>query len=109
MPPLPKKKDYTHVFAAFGVGFGTRSGSEAVAEECPWCHGGRCYVNADTGLYHCKQCQESGNVTDYLTWAHGECLKATTDDHYRELKERRGIPLQTLKRHGLAYDALLNG
>lgn len=104
-PPPRPKNDYTRVFAAFGVGFAQRTGAEVVAEECPWCAGDRCYVNADTGLYDCKKCRQKGNVTTYLTWVHGEYLKATTDDHYRELKERRGISLQTLKRHGLAYDA----
>ncbi len=99
-----REHDYTKVFSEFGVDFTVNGSAEAVADECPWCGKDRFYLNVTTGQYHCKHCGEKGNVTTYLTWAHRECLARTTDDHYRQLKDKRGIPLQTLKRHGLAYD-----
>jgi hypothetical protein len=97
--------DYTRAFAEFGTVLGPPSGSgEAVADECPWCFKDKFHVNVRSGLYHCKRCQESGNVTTYLTAKHAGYLEVTTDDHYHALRDKRGIALQTLKRHGLAYD-----
>ena len=32
-------------------------------------------------------------------------LKQTTDADYHRLRDKRGLPLQTLKRHGLAFNA----
>jgi hypothetical protein len=100
--------DYRKLFEALGVGFGpTLSGNQAIATECPFCNGEKFYLNVATGQWDCKsgKCQQSGNVATFLTWIHGERLKQTTDDQYRRLKEKRGgIALQSLKRHGLAYD-----
>jgi hypothetical protein len=97
--------DYSSVLEAFGVEFHeTGSGAEVVADDCPFCGTDRCYLNTATGLYHCKKCEAAGNVTTYLTWVHGQYLKATTPAHYSALGAARGIAPQTLRAHGLAYD-----
>lgn len=101
-----KTRDYGKAFATFGVALNpVGGGDEAIAEACPWCGGAKLYVNTATGLFHCKSgsCGVSGNVTDFLTRVHGEALAATADDDYRALKAKRGIGLQALKRHGLAF------
>lgn len=100
-----KHHDYSKVFAQFGVTFGQPTGSgEVCAEECPFCGKDKFHVNVGTGKYHCKHCQEGGNVTTFLTWQHGRLLEATTKDHYLTLKAKRGIASQTLRSHELAYD-----
>jgi hypothetical protein len=97
-------KDYTKVFGVFGVSFGHRSGGEAKADECPWCGKDKFYLNVTTSQYHCKHCETSGNLTTYLTWVHAKYLEQTTTEEYAALKRKRGgIPVQTLKRHQLAY------
>jgi hypothetical protein len=100
-----KDHDYSRVFAAFGVMFGNRTGSEAWAEECPFCGRDRFSVNVLNGQYECKKCQAKGNAVTYLTWVHRQYLDATTNEHYLALKVRRGIAWQTLKLHQLAFDA----
>ncbi len=105
--PKPKPIDYTRVWQAFG--YDSRiTGSEALAESCPWCGRDRCYLNIENGLYHCKHCPAQGNVTTFLTWQHKQFLEQTTDNDYHRLKEKRGIALQTLKRHELAFDKARN-
>jgi hypothetical protein len=44
-----------------------------------------------------------GTAHTFIRWAHQTCLEGTTDEDYRRLKEKRGLPLQTFKRHGLAW------
>jgi hypothetical protein len=97
-------KDYTCVFETFGVSFGSVSGDNALAETCPWCGKDRFYLNVTTGQYDCKKCQAQGNITTYLTWLHRHFLDKTTNEHYLQLKAKRGIASQTLKLHELAYD-----
>jgi hypothetical protein len=100
----PIVHDYARVFETFGVSFGKVNGCEAVAKACPFCDKDRFYLNVEKGLYHCKHCDQSGNVTTYLTWLHRQFLEKTTPAHYLQLKEKRGIASQTLKLHELAYD-----
>jgi hypothetical protein len=78
---------------------------QALAEECPFCGRDRFYLSVATGQYQCKKCDAKGNVTTFLTWFHKQRLAATTDDDYRRLKDKRGLPLQVLKRHEIALDA----
>jgi hypothetical protein len=92
------------VFEQFGVVFVKKAGAQALAEECPWCGGDRCSVNATTGQYQCFKCQARGNVTTFLDWAHGERLARTTAEHRGRLARARGVAPQTLARHDLAYD-----
>jgi hypothetical protein len=105
-----KAHDYTRVFREFGVAFrGTNSSGEALADACPWCGKDKFYVNAAKGVYHCKHCDEKGNVTTYLTWLHREFLERTTNVHYIQLSRKRGgVAWQTFQSHGWAYDAPLD-
>jgi hypothetical protein len=98
-----KQHNYARVFEEFGVSFGRRSSDEVVADACPWCGKDRFYLNVTNGLYDCKHCDASGNVTTYLTWIHGQYLGQTTAEDYLRLKAKRGIASQTLKLHQLAY------
>jgi hypothetical protein len=107
--PSPNGHDHRKLFEQLGVVFaGDSSGSNVRAEECPFCGGAKFYVNPEDGLWDCKQCQKSGNVTNFLTLLHAAFLRGTTGDDYLELKARRkGVASQTLKLHGLAYAASL--
>jgi hypothetical protein len=98
-------QDYRPIWQIFGTNFRSQSGDNALADACPWCGKDRFYLNIRSGCYHCKHCEQSGNVTTYLTWVHNMHLKATTAEHYLALKERRGIASQTLRRYELAYYA----
>lgn len=98
--------NYEKLFGAFGHQWSRNGSPEAVAETCPFCTDeGHCYLNVDTGLFDCKKCGASGNAVTFVRHQYALALEATTDDDYRELKDARGLPLQTLKRHGLAYHA----
>ncbi len=105
MPKIPDK-NYSKVFEAFGVVFAKISGDQAQADECPFCGKDRFSVNVKSGQYDCKKCQESGNVTIFLTKMHKQFFEATTTDDYLALKAKRGgIATQTLRDvHQLAYD-----
>ena len=95
--------DYSPLFAVFGVEL-QRNGSEGVGD-CPWCDKAKhFYVNAETGQYQCKLCGESGNAYTFIRRMYAEALEKTTDTDYQRLKRLRNLPLQTLKRHGLAWD-----
>jgi hypothetical protein len=97
-------KTYRDVFATLGVEFTKASGDEAVGE-CPWCGGGKFYLNVPTGKYQCKTCQEKGNATTFLTRLHGRHLEATTAAQRSRLASLRGVSPQTVARHEWAYDA----
>lgn len=101
-----KLRNYARVYETFGVGF-TNNGSQALADECPFCGQNRFYLNVESGQYDCKKCGEKGNPTTYLTWLHGQFLEATPNDLYIQLQKWRGIggqSWQTFKAHELAYD-----
>ena len=102
---MPTTKTYADIFSQFGVSFGPVSGDNALADACPFCGKDRFYLNVTTGQYDCKKCHAQGNTTTYLTWLHRQFLAQTTNEHYLQLKAKRGIASQTLKLHELAYDA----
>lgn len=103
-----KATDYTRIYTALGVEFGSTVGDERLASACPFCGGAKFYVNATTGKYKChseNKCGESGNLTTFLRHYHERCLEATTDDHRRMLRAKRGWSLQTQNKFRLAWDA----
>ena len=108
MPELQDDRPpFLKLFEMFGGPFNV-SGNQARAEECPFCHKDKFYLNTETGQYECKNantCGEKGNAYNFIRWHHKTCLEATTDEDYRRMKVARGFPLQTLKRHELAWDA----
>jgi hypothetical protein len=99
-------KRYLALYEWFGVVFSSDGSGDAHAEECPFCERDRFYVNPATGTYKCHSgsCDEQGNAYTFIQWVHRSRLEDTSDDHYRLLKDKRGLPLQTLKRHELAWD-----
>jgi hypothetical protein len=63
------------------------------------------YINTNSGLYNCKHCGESGNTNTFLSAFIDIFVAATTDTHYKNLAKRRsGIPWQTFKSAGWAYN-----
>jgi hypothetical protein len=118
MPPIPTSStnghatdnggaSYVKLYEAFGCEF-TITGKQARAEACPFCGKSKFGVNTETGQFKClsaNTCGVSGNAYDFIRLIHRQCLEATTDEHYHRLKDRRGLPLQTLKRHDIAWDS----
>jgi hypothetical protein len=99
--------DYRRLFGLFGVMFrGGGSAGNVRAEACPFCGREEFYLNVTTGAYKChheNNCGKAGNAYTFIRWVHKTALDATTDDDYRRLGAERGLPLQTLKRHDLAW------
>jgi len=104
-------------FMAFGAHFPRMVGDQAVADIC-WSCGAEnhLYVRASgavekpsgkqsvPGMWKCQHCGESGNLTTFLQHVHSVALEKTTSADYARLSKHRGIPTQTLKRWGLAFD-----
>jgi hypothetical protein len=99
-----RRIDYSRTYEFFGVAFhATGNPDEVEADECPFCSENRFHVNITSGLYHCKKCDAEGNVTTFLTAIHATALDSTGTEQYRPLSEKRGIAIQTLRSHDLAY------
>lgn len=99
---IDDRPPFVKLFETFDLAF-TLNGTQAVADECPFCgKENHFYLNVEKGLYDCKVCGEQGNAYTFIRHKYKHALDATTDAQYRTLKQLRGIPLQTLKRHGLA-------
>lgn len=107
MPVINKSdKNYHRFYKDLGITFDTTEGENVKADACPFCSGTKFAFNNRTGTYQClsvNKCGEKGNAYTFLRWFHQECLDATTDEQYRALKAKRGLPLQTLKRHKIAW------
>jgi hypothetical protein len=106
MPPYTDKP-FLKLFEGFGCSF-TGTGKEAKADECPFCGGTKFSLNTETGQYQClsaNKCGAKGNAYKFINWIHKTALEATTDADWQRLKAVRGLPLQTLKRHELAWYA----
>ena len=97
-----RKQCAVRVFAKFGCDFSI-SGGEATAEICPFCGGSKFSIKVDTGQYGCFNCRAGGNLITYLTWVHKQALAETAPALYLELKAKRGISSQMLRKHELAY------
>jgi hypothetical protein len=107
MPQDYDKTPFQRLFELFGCEFSVLHGKEVHATECPFCGKDKCYLNTETGVYKCHSentCGEAGNAYTFVRWVHRTSLEATTDDHLRRLKAKRGLPLQTLKAHELAWN-----
>jgi hypothetical protein len=116
MVSIPKKfdggngdgKNFARLFEHYGVSFGAPNGTEVLAEECPFCQKAKFYLDTATGQYKCfseDECGAAGNEYTFIRWAYATALDNTTDADYQGLKASRDLPLQTLKRHGLAWDS----
>jgi hypothetical protein len=94
---------YGHVYEALGVAL---INDNPAIGMCPWCNA-VCdfYVDVGTGDYRCVHCSGSGDLTRFMTLRHAQVLRATTDADYAGLADKRGIAVETLKQHELAYYA----
>ena len=99
----PAESARVKFYRTFGLNISKVGDTQAIAE-CPWCSKEKLYINIESGQYHCKTCDEKGNCYTYLRSHYDEAVEGTTDKHFQALKAKRGISVQTLKRHGLAYD-----
>lgn len=111
-PPGTSEKSFRRLFELFGVTFSMNGSTEAHADACPFCGKAKFYLDTNTGQYKChsaNSCGESGNAFTFIRRVYEECLRPTqtTDEKYQLLKQKRGLPLQTLKRHKLAWCAAL--
>lgn len=112
MPSVPAPPDdkFGKLYAALGVELAPGTDDNRKASACPFphCGGTKFYVNVRTGQYKChsaNKCGEQGNATTFLRWCYQQHLEATTDDHRRALKAKRGWSPQMQKEFGIAVDA----
>lgn len=107
---IDAKPPFLRLFELF-ISSLTVNGKEAHAEECPFCGGPKFSVNIETGQYQCfraNNCGAKGNAFTLINWVHETSLENTSDADWQRLKADRGLPLQTLKRHELAWHAGLS-
>ena len=108
-PPVDKRPPFQRLFEIFGVVVGNANGPNAHAEACPFCGKPKFYLNTETGQYKChaqNRCGNQGNAYTFIRWIHQYYLARTSNEDYQRLKGSRGLPLQTLKRHELAWDPI---
>lgn len=99
---------YTKFFSHFGVGHLKPSNSQYIGD-CPFpdCEkpNNHFFVGAATGMWDCKFCKRRGNLLSFMREYHSYWQSKTIDRMYRVLADRRnGIPQETFKEHGLAFD-----
>jgi len=74
---------------------------------CPFCDkSNHFFIQSETGRYHCKICDESGNVNTFINRLHQWGVDETTDQDFQPLIDRRGIPLEVLKTWGVCQSQL---
>jgi len=103
-----ERPGFLRLFESLGVAFCWDGSKEARAEECPFCDGEKFSLNVETGQYCChsaNKCGQTGNAYTFVNHYYEKLLAMTSDADYQRLRDKRGLPLQTLKRHGLAWDA----
>ncbi len=104
--PGSNGKDYLPLFQWYGLDFKANGTDNVHADQCPFCEKDRFYLNRATGQYKCHSentCGAKGNAYTFLRAIFEMCLERTSDEQYRQLKAKRELPLQTLKRHKLAW------
>lgn len=100
-----KTKDTANKLDAFtfhGLEFETK-GNQAQGT-CPFCSGGKFYVNVKTGQYDCKHGCPSGNVYSFLQRFHAKRLAETEKAHLEGLADIRGLTAKVYKQYDVAYD-----
>lgn len=87
--PSNDTPDFLRPFAFHGIEFTSKSGKQRIAN-CPLCmRDGRFFVNEVSGLWDCKKCGETGNITSFLTKFWTMADKATRN--YAALSSSRQI------------------
>ena len=106
---MPKKPHYAIFFSTYlAQDIDEKHQGEKVLD-CPFhdCENptDHFYANCDTGEWHCKRCDKSGNARTLLTLLHAQYYPTTTKNQYLSLSEVRGLSVQTLRDVAkLAYD-----
>jgi 5S rRNA maturation endonuclease (ribonuclease M5) len=96
---MSKQIDFERFYSFFGCDFSSASESN-VKSTCPFfdCEKeNHFFVNTKTGQFECKKCAKKGNHYSFMTQYHQLCVEYTTDEHYEELKDARGTPLEVSK------------
>lgn len=94
-------------FLFYGVNLNLINFRESQRGDCPLCmESDHFFVDRDSGKWHCKKCDESGNVPSFLPKFHEACLAATDESDYQELSKDRSLPTWALKKWGLAKNPL---
>jgi hypothetical protein len=73
---------------------------------CPLCGKDKLYININTGQFDCKTCVKSGNVYSFIQLYLEDCRDSDdlNGEHWDELEEDRGIPLDKLQSSGITWD-----
>lgn len=108
---MPKKPNYTKFFSVY-TGCNTDD-YETIDDEllldCPFpdCPNpdSHFFANIETGQWHCKRCDESGNARGLITSLHQIYLPETTTKQYKLLERLRHIDKDILLSAKWAYNA----
>lgn len=71
---------------------------------CPFCEASALSIDVSNGKGQCWKCEESVNITSFITKYHKAWLDFTPDEYYEELTEARGISATAFKQAQFAYD-----
>jgi len=96
---------YLSPYTCHGIDLVKTSGEEHIGR-CPFCNrSGHFFVNENTGLYNCKKCGESGNVSTFLRkHSNAICKKETSVVDYKKLSQLRKLPVSILRGWSLGWD-----
>lgn len=96
---------YLSPYTCHGVELVKSSGEEHIGR-CPFCNrSGHFFVNETTGLYNCKKCGASGNVSTFLRkHSNTICKKETSVVDYKKLSRLRKLPVGILRRWSIGWD-----
>lgn len=87
-------------FEFHGLALTHKEGQSEVRVDCVWCgKAGKLYVNAESGQYHCKSCNESGNAYTFMRrlWE----TAPTHSGRVSALAEEKGLSVESLIRFGV--------
>lgn len=93
----------------YGANISLVTGAAQLNGDCPFCgREKKFWVSADSGLWDCKVCGESGNLMTFLS----KVLEYTKDDaneqHWEDLEKHRGIPRKIFKLLGWQFCATID-
>jgi hypothetical protein len=79
-----------------------------VSGYCPLCDhkNPKMFVNSENGLWDCKVCGKSGNVTTFLKLILEKAQDAFTQETAEALVKAKGIKYETFKRGGVGYNSI---
>jgi P4 family phage/plasmid primase-like protien len=96
--------DYRAPFECHGVIIHSERNGEAVGD-CPFCgKEDHFYVNIQNGLWDCKLCGVSGNVSGFLSQLIEQAHTETQPGDWEKLSQNRKLPVEAFKPWGLGWD-----